>query len=98
MSVEILLQRARDAAHNVHVALQDQEDEDEVNDHNRDDSIDSEDENENDVLESGGNDDGSNDVILAVIVDENETTNTATTRSVNTTFEFSNQFPFPLEV
>ena len=98
LSVEILLQRARDAAHNVHVALQDQEDEDEDNDHNRDDSIDSEDENENDVLESGGNDDGSNDVILAVIVDENETTNTATTRSVNTTFEFSNQFPFPLEV
>ena len=55
---ENLLQRGRDAAHNVHAVLQDEEDENEDNDN-----------------------DDSNDVILAVIGDEDETTNTATTRS-----------------
>ena len=58
LHAEKLLQRARDAAHNVHAVLQDQEDEDEDNDH-----------------------DDSNDVILAAIGDEDETTNTATTRA-----------------
>ena len=74
----ILRLRVRDATHEAF--MEDQEDEanddcDSIN------SVYSEDENENDVLASGGSYDNSIDITFAVIGDEDETGHATTTRS-----------------